>query len=402
MLQCNVDLSRTAGIVRYQASHNQWFQAAGIAVLVFIIYFVTSHGSTAFNHFVRLADAFLDGRLYLLDAPANLELARYGEKAFVINPPAPTLFVLPWVAIWGISTNQTIVCMIVGSASIGLFWVAATQMRWGLPLKAAITLLLAFGTNFWWAATDGSLWTFAHVSAVFFLMAALVETTGRNRPWLVGILVGLAGLSRLTTFLTSPFFAYTVAQGAEGRRIIIRRLAVFGLALAAMVGVYLAYNYGRYETFSDQGYYHPQYLTEPWFAKGRFDISYIPRHVEAILFKGPVITEEFPFFKPSSYGLGLFFTTPALLYIFRAELRGLPLAALVAVLLTAVIWMIHGTTGWAQFGYRYSMDILPFMAILVASGMRYRLDRLKIAVILLSCAINLWGTLSFHKLDWGA
>ncbi|UCG82192.1 MAG: hypothetical protein JSW38_08245, partial [Dehalococcoidia bacterium] len=298
--------------------------------------------------------------------------------------------------------NQTIVSMMVGAASIGLFWVAATQMRWSLPIKAAITLLLAFGTNFWWAATDGSLWTFAHVSAVFFLMAALVETTGRNRPWLVGILVGLAGLSRLTTFLTFPFFAYTVAHGAEGRRMIIRRLALFGLALAAMVGVYLAYNYGRYETFSDQGYYHPQYLSEPWFSKGRFDISYIPRHLEAILFKGPVVIEEFPFLKPSSSGLGLFFTTPALLYIFRAELRGLSLAALVVVLLTAVVWMIHGTTGWAQFGYRYSMDVLPFMAILVASGVSHRLDRFKIAVILLSCAINLWGTLSFHKLNWVA
>jgi len=396
----NLNLTRTAGFIRNQALYNKWFQAFGIAVLVFIIYFVTSHGSTAFNHFVRLADAFIDGRLYLVDAPDYLELARYGEKAFVINPPAPTLFLLPWVAIWGISANQTIVSMMVGAAAIGLFWVAATQMRWSLPLKAAITLLLAFGTNFWWAATDGSLWTFAHVSAVFFLMAALVETTGRNRPWLVGILVGLAGLSRLTTFLTFPFFVYTVAQGADGRRILLRRLAIFGLALAAMVGIYLAYNYGRYETFSDQGYYHPQYLSETWFSKGRFDISYIPRHLDAILFMGPVVTEEFPFLKPSSFGLGLFFTTPALLYIFRAELRGLPLAALVAVLLTAVIWMIHGTTGWAQFGYRYSIDVLPFMAILVASGMRHRLDRFKIAVILLSCAISLWGTLSFHKLGW--
>ncbi len=395
-----MDLKHSASFLKHQALHNKWFQALCIAILVFVIYFVTSKGSTSFDHYVRLADAFLHGRLYLADAPPWLELARYGDKAFVINPPAPTLFVLPWVAIWGISTNQVIISMMVGAGAMGLFWVAATQLGWSLSVKAAITLLLAFGTNFWWAATDGTVWTLAHVSAVFFLMAALVETTGKNRPWLVGLLLGLAGLSRLPAFLTFPFFAYTVARGARDHREIIRRLAKFALALAVIGALYLAYNYGRYGTLSDLGYFDPEYSQEPWFSKGRFDISYIPRQLNAMLFYVPQFAEEFPFFRPSSMGLGLFFTTPALLYIFGARLRGLPLAACAGVLATAILWLLHGTTGWAQFGYRYSLDVLPLLAILVASGMHHRLDRLKIAVIILSCAVNLWGTLAFHKLDW--
>jgi hypothetical protein len=40
------------------------------------------------------------------------------------------------------------------------------------------------------------------------------------------------------------------------------------------------------------------------------------------------------------------------------------------------------------------------LALLVASGMRYRLDWLKIAVIVLSCAVNLWGVLSWHEFNW--
>jgi len=381
---------------------NKWFQAACVASLVFVIYFVTSRGSTAYDHFVRLADAFLHGHLYLLNPPDWLELARYGDKGYVINPPAPTLFLIPWVAIWGLSTNQVIVSMLVGASAMGLFWVAATQLGWSFRFRIAMTLLIAFGTNFWWAATDGSLWTFAHVSAVFFLMAALVETTGKNRPWLVGILVGLGGLSRLPVFLTFPFFAYAVTRGSNWRwRPILSRLAMFGVALAVMAALYLAYNYGRYGTISEMGYYHPQYADQTWFAKGRFDISYIPRHIEAIFFCVPVFQESFPFFKPSSIGLALFITTPALLYIFRADLKDrLALAAVVGTLTTAALWVLHGTTGWTQFGYRYSLDALPLFSILVASGMGHRLNYLKIAVILLSCGINLWGTLSFHKLDW--
>ncbi|TET75232.1 MAG: hypothetical protein E3J42_03805, partial [Dehalococcoidia bacterium] len=105
-----MDLRQAATVYMHKAIRSKWFQALCIAILVFVIYFLTSKGSTLNNHYVRLADAFLHGRLYLVDVPDWLEVARFGDKAFVINPPAPTLFVLPWVAIWGISTIQTILC----------------------------------------------------------------------------------------------------------------------------------------------------------------------------------------------------------------------------------------------------------------------------------------------------
>ena len=393
-------LNQTATVLRQKVLPNKWFQAACIAALVFIVYFVTSDRSTPYDHYVRLSDAFLHGRLYLENAPSWLELARNGDKGFVMEPPGPTLFTLPCVAIWGLNTNQAIISMIVGAGAIGLFWVAAKQLGWSLRFRVAMTALVALGTNFWWVSTTGSVWMFAHVSAVFFLMAAMIETTGKNRPWLVGLLVGLAGLSRLPTFLTFPFFAYTISRGVSNRGNIIRRLVLFGGALAVMGGLYLLYTYGEYGTLN-LGYEHGQFVNEPLFSKGLFSISYIPRQLNAILFQVPVFSDKFPFFKPSFMGLGLFFTTPALLYMFRARLKDkMTLAALGGLLLTSIPILTYGATGFLQFGYRFSLDILPFMILLVASGMRYRLDGFKIAVIVLCCCINLWGTLSFNKLDW--
>jgi len=380
---------------------NKWFQALCIAALVFVIYFVTSSGSTPYDHYVRLADAFLHGRLYLENAPSWLELARYGEKGFVMEPPGPTIFTLPCVAIWGVSTNQAIISMIVGAAAIGLFWVAAKQLGWNLRFRVAMTVLVALGTNFWWVSTCGSVWMFAHVSAVFFLMAALIETTGKNRPLLIGLFVGMAGLSRLPVFLTFPFFAYTVSRGISSRGHIIRRLVLLGSALAIMGGLYLLFTYGEYGTIN-LGYERGQFVDQPLFAKGLFSLSYLPRQLNAILFQGPVISDTFPFFKPSFMGLGLFFTTPALLYMFLAHPKAskMTLAAMLALLLTSIPLVTYGAVGFLQFGYRFSLDILPFMILLVASGMRYRLDGFKIAVIVLCCCINLWGTLSFNKFDW--
>jgi hypothetical protein len=395
-----MDLTIHHGFLQRLPLNNRWFQAACVAVVIFVIYYVTGRSATPYNQYVLLADAFLDGHLYLVNPPDWLELSRVGEKAFVINPPAPTLFLLPWVAIWGTSVNQVVVSMILGSAAIGLFWVAAAHMGWSFRFRLGITALVALGTNFWWASTDGSVWAMAQVSAVFFLMAALAEATGGRRPWLMGLLVGLAGLSRLPTFLTFPFFAYMAVRGEPDRQIAARKLLIFGLALAAMGAGYIAYTYGEYGTFTLG--YRGQFTDEPWFSKGLFDISYVPRQLNAILFQGPVFVDKFPFFKPSFMGLGLFLTTPALLYAFRSRLGTLERAALAALVLTAIPIVTYGATGWAQFGYRFSLDVLPFVVILVASGMRHDLDRLKIAVIVLSCAINLWGTLAFHKLDWVA
>ncbi len=182
------------------AVRNRWLQGAAIAVVIFGVYFASSDLYNPYNQYERLADAMLHGRLNLIDPPQYLELARYPDGAFVINPPAPAVLLMPFVASWGLDTNEVIVSMAVAAAAGGLFWVATRQLGWDTRLSAALTLLLTLGTNFWWAAADGSMWLFAHVTAVFFMMGAFVEATGAKRPWLVGLLVGASGLSRLPTF----------------------------------------------------------------------------------------------------------------------------------------------------------------------------------------------------------
>lgn len=374
-----------------------------IALLAFVVYALTRRGDNPYNQYVLLSDAFLHGRLHLVDAPEFLELARFGNRLYVIDPPAPTIFLLPFVALFGTGADHVLISCGVGAVAVGMLWIAARRLWLDQGFAVAMVLLVAFGTNFWWIASDGGFWSFAHAAAVFFMAAALVEATGRRRPWLVGLLVGLAGLSRLPVFLIAPLYAYFVLDGdlrLTGRN--VRRLVWFGSALGGAAAGYIAYNWARYGSLTDLGYYHPQYLSEPWFERGRFDITYIPRHIEAILFLAPVRDEVFPFFRPTSAGLALIFTTPAFLYALRAKLTPRHVAALVAACLVAAVLVTHGTTGWSQFGYRFSLDLLPALWLLTASGMRERLDRPKIAVLALCFLVNLWGVLSFNVFDWVA
>jgi hypothetical protein len=120
-----------------------------------LIYFATCNESNPYNQYVRLADALLHGRLYLEAPPNHLELARYfdnglpcqdaavGCKGYVIDPPAPAVLLMPFVAVFGVALNQVLVSIAFGAAAMGLFWVAIRQMAWDLRLGAAMTVLLA-------------------------------------------------------------------------------------------------------------------------------------------------------------------------------------------------------------------------------------------------------------------
>ena len=409
MAQAALTFDRIA-LLTSDAVRSRWVQGAAIGAFTFAIYLASSDLHDPYNQYVRLADAMLHGRLDLVDPPDYLELAHYPDGAYVINPPAPAVLLIPFVAIWGLNTNQVVISMLVGAAAVGLFWVAMRQLDWDIRLSAGMIALLAFGTNFWWAAADGGMWMFAHVTAGFFMMGAFVEATGAKRPWLVGLLLGAAGLSRLPVFLSFPFFAYLLVHGDDRPlpalvrdRSIRLRIGLFLCSLAAMAALDLLYNYARFGTIEDKGYHHPHYLTEPSFAHGMNDLSYVHRHIEAIFLRLPVLDlSSFPYLKPSALGLGVFFTTPALLYIFRTSLNRLTIAAIGATLLTLIPIVTYGVVGASQFGYRYGIDVYPMLVVLTASGMRGKMSPLKWVIIGLSCVIGLWGVLSFEHFDWVA
>jgi hypothetical protein len=389
------------------ALRNKWLQGTAIAAFAFAAYFGSSDLINPYNQYERLADSMLHGRLDIPNPPEYLELARYPDGVYVINPPAPAVLLMPFVAMWGFDTNEVIVSMALGAAAGGLFWVATRQLGWDMRLSVGLTLVLAFGTNFWWAAADGGMWMIAHVVAVFFMMGALVEATGAKRPWLVGLLVGAAGLSRLPTFLTFPFFAYLLVHGDQRPwtqllrdRAVLLRLGLFAAGLGAMAALDLLYNYERYGTFRDEGYYHPQYQELPSLSRGMNDDSYIPRHLEAIFLKQPVLDGDFPFFQPRIEGMGLFFTTPVFLYLLGTPLTRLTAAAAIAAFLTLIPTVTYGATGGTQFGYRYALDVLPLLMLLTAAGMGYEMSRLKWGVVALSCLIGLWGVLAFEQFEW--
>ena len=74
----------------------------------------------------------------------------------------------------------------------------------------------------------------------------------------------------------------------------------------------------------------------------------------------------------------------------------LVLACWAAIIPLVTINWVFAATGWAQFGYRYGLDFMPFLFMLVVLAVR-RVRWYHAALIGAAVLINLWGVLWIQK-----
>lgn len=376
-----------------------------IAVVSALVFLATAgRDRQDFDYFVRLADAFLNGRLYLLEAPSWLnELVPGGDGWYVVYPPVPALMLVPFVAVFGADFPQQFASCLFAAVSVGLVWLLLGRFDLDMRRRLALTVVFGFGTVLWYVAETGSAWFLGHVCAVLFSVAAVLLALDRRWPVAVGLLLGMAAISRLPVALACVGVlmlllgvGWPIRIPAD-RGLASRRTIGFGLGMAVPVGLYFAYNLARWGTLMDRGYtLIPGVLDDPIYEKhGIFAIEYIPRHIHAIFLRSWNFVDDPPFFQPSWWGLGLFLTTPVLVWLVRARLQDpRVLGSVVAIALVAIPIVTHGNVGLAQFGYRFSLDVQVFLFVILATvferGMS-RLAWLASAASVAICAYAIWA-----------
>ena len=388
-------------------------------LLTFVIYYFSGENkSTAFHYFAPLAEAFLDGRVFLLDKPSWLnELLPVDGKFYVIYPPMPAIMLIPQALILGPDVNQTLASVFWGSLCVSIIYFLMRRLSESLRLQIWLTILFAFGTIFWYLACDGKAWFFAQVASFFFLSLAVLETFGKRRPLVIGLLLGASFWCRLPVILSLPFFLIMISDQWINndkninllKRIKIKPLILLGLGVGIFVLLNFAYNYLRFETISDIAY-NIQAKEEPWFyPKGLFHISYVTKHLWIFFLKPPLFSWDAPYVIPSLEGMSILITTPAVIYVIFAGIRNkTALACWSAIIPVALVSFTHGGYGWIQFGYRFALDFYPFLLVLIALGIKSQLkdnDDLRWhhkTLIIISILVNIWGILWINKFGWSA
>ncbi len=379
--------------------------AVVVAVLAFAVYHFSFPDRTPFDHYVRLANALLHGRVDLIDPPDYIEKTTFNGRHYLMNPPFPAVVLMPYVAVLGPEASQASASHVVGGLAAGAMVLLASRMAPRRSDALWLGILGAFGTIIWYLSAVGSTWYFAHVVAVTALLLGVLEVTGRQRPVLIGCAVAAAYWTRMPAVLTLPFFVVaTLPRWAPGglrdwRRVDVgyleRLLGPVALALLLNMG----YNYTRFSTIADIGAaVRPGIYKEPWFDRGLFHPSYIPRHLTLLFTKLPVFVPHPPYALVPWTGLAIWVTTPAFVYVLRAPATRETLAAWLGVLATAGALFMFGNPGITQFGYRFATDFYPLLFLLAIRGMRGHPSRLAKALIVVAVIANAWGVLGTR---WG-
>jgi len=366
---------------------------------------------TDYDYYGRLAWGILQGRWWSDEAPPWLnELMPCGDGRWcVVYPPLPAVLAVPLTYFLPTDLSQVLVSRFAGGISTGILYLALRAF--GAPKLVALTgsVLSALGTTLLFSSIDGRSWYAAHAVAVPFLSAAFLFAARGERALVVGVCIGLAALARLPVAAAAPALALLLAT--RSGRPYLRELGVVVGGGAPFAALYIGYNLLRWGSVFDAGYVE---LTrgDVFFTRGLFSLFYLPRHLYAIFLEPPDFIDDTPFFlRPRFIGTSLFITTPAFLWIF-AGLRHVRRdaatgAAALAAGLALLPDVLHGTVGFQQYGYRFSLDAQPFLIALALAGdarggaaWRSRPSWLLTAVVILSVAINVYAMIAITRFDY--
>ncbi len=366
-----------------------------IFCVTFIVYLFTSPGTTNYNYFTRLADAFVHGKYYITDNPSWLSelIPAPHHKFYIVYPPMPAILLIPYVAVFGVNFPQNIFANMIGALIVVVSGILAWEITNNKIKTLWIILLVAFGNIIWFLSSVGSVWYLGQITTVLFLLLAILSLEKKLNPSITGLFFGAAFLSRIEIIFALPFFFFLLEKEK-------RIKLLFGLI--PFIVFYLFYNFIRFNNPFETGYtLIPGVLKEPWYAKGVINFSYIPQNLKVMFASFPSYSRRFPYLIPSWGGLAIWITTPAFIYSFFISIKEKSIKlAWLSIFFILLIVSMHGETGYAQFGYRFAVDFYPFLIFLIIKYLsKNNLRWHHWALLFISIIVNSWGVILINKLN---
>jgi hypothetical protein len=383
-------------------------------------------GGKSNNLFVYLADAFIHGRLYLVEPPFSFDLSFYKGHYYAYWPPLAALLLIPPVSLLGTGFGDRWLGILLSALSTIPAYVLIGNIaerydfRASVAFRILLTLFFAFGTSNLVLGYYGTHWFMAQLAASLMMMSAAAVMTSKStepRAFLQAAVLWAASiLSRMHLVLAVPFFAQFVRSTAcAGRQrelepvsVCVKRAVVLIVPLICAFSLTGWYNWARFGDAFDNGIkYHsmaPRFKAD-YANYGFFNAHYIPRNIYYELLRVPLFSKT-PLLKEPGpettwqEGYSLFYQCPLLLYALLT-LRTLHAdrfvrACWLSIALIAVPILSLMGTGFAQFGARYLFDVVPFFYMLTIIGARGRVSAMFVALAVTSIVIN------FHGLHlWG-
>jgi hypothetical protein len=319
-------------------------------------------------------------------------------------PPVPALLMVPSALIGGRTGNDVIPTLLVAAAILPLLLLLLRRLR-EAKLSARteqeelwLVALLAFGTVLFFSSVQGKVWYTAHVVGVVLALAYAWASIEARNPLIAGLALGAAALTRTPMAFMFPLFVLE-AWRMSGRRL-APQLLRFALPVIAFAAAGMIYNAVRFHSPTEFGHTYldvrQQAQIEQW---GLASYHYLARNLTVGFTLLPEWLGRAPWLQISGHGLALWFTTPLVLFVlWPRDKPPIHRALWITIALVALPSLLYQNSGWVQFGYRFSLDYLVFLIMLVAVGGR-PINALAKALIVFAIIVNLFGAFTFDR-DW--
>lgn len=354
---------------------------------IFLLFFAIFSGTLNYRaaifindkHFSSLAQSFINNDLFL--SPINLpsgDYADYMAKQYLFYGPMPSIMLIPFVLAFGKEFPQNFLSIVgILIVYISIFLISR-KLKVSKEDSIWLANFFAFGTVFYYLTLVNISAYLAQVVGTTFVILALLAYISRRNWLLVGILIAAAGVTRFTLFGASIFFLYELLKNKN--RNSKRKLLLFIAPIILSILVIGLYNNRRFHSPFETGYrYNVTLRTYPLNTNldyGLFNIRHVPANLYTFLLKGPDSVKEegkafilkFPYLKVDGWGLTILFTSPLFIYLIRAKKFDYTVPATATIIILLIPSLLYFGIGFSQFGYRYSLDFLPFLFLILISA----------------------------------
>jgi hypothetical protein len=381
------------------------------------------------------------------------EITGRSKKYYVSFPPGPAVLMLPLVAIFGHRTSDVAFTVLLAGLIPALAFLLLRRLprllapelggpepggspqnggTWSaLRARASelwLVLLLGLGSVLYFCSVIGQVWFTAHVVSLALLGLYLLCVLPLRRPLLAGVLLGLIYLTRPTMAAFGLLFVlellrahcperrYPLWPPSRLRELPLRRLIgpllSFALPLAILCALGAVHNYLRFGRPFEFGHTYLTTMQADNIQRfGLVNYQYLSRNLAAAFTLLPKLLPGPPYVQVSYHGLSLLLTTPALAYLLwptpvatdsaavAARRRELRLALWATVAPIALAGFMYQNDGYVQFGFRFSLDYMLALLMLLWLGSQAALATLRFrALVLVGVAVNTFGAVTFGRM----
>lgn len=367
------------------------------------------------------------------ELPIQRVTGHAGWTHHVSFPALPTIVMIPSALVAGRAGNDVIPTVLLAALILPLTLLVLRRVAAaGLSTRTVrddlwLVAMLAFGSVLFFSAIQGKVWYTAHVLGVVLALVYTWASIEARHPVIAGLALGAAALTRTSMAFMFPLFLFelwrmaakekaaevppsasaklNLAEGrAAMRKAIIPPLVRFAIPVAAFAILGMIYNHVRFgaptefgHTFIALGDHRPvvqQTNIETW---GLASYHYLSRNLAVAFTLLPDLLPRSPWIKISGHGLAIWFTTPVLLFLLWPRVKNpLHRPLWITTLLVALPSLLYMNSGWFQFGYRFALDYLVFLVVLLAIGGR-PFGRVAKVLIVAGIVVNLFGAYTFAR-----